>query len=885
MSYNKSTIKRKIQTTDSTPAKVKNKFIISSIKVVMTFIIVFAVIVGSTGLGVAKGIIDSAPDISDIKVTPTGYQTTVYAADGKTSIATLVGSGANRKYVTIDEIPLHTQHAFVAIEDSRFYEHNGIDLYGIARAAVVAVKDILSGRSPSQGASTITQQLIKNNVLITWVGEDTFIESLQRKIQEQYLALKLEEQLQDKDFILENYLNTINLGQNTLGIQAASQRYFGKDVSELTLSESAVIAGITKMPYSYNPITNPEKNAERREKVLRDMLAQGYITQEEHDEALADNVYDRIALYNSNTETSYNSYFVDALIDDVIDDLVEIKGYTETEAYKALYRGGLTIVSTQDLEIQKIVDEEANNLDNYPKDVEYSFMLNFQVKKADGTFKTHTHYTMLSYYKKATNNTNFTINYKSEEACYEAIEKYKKDILEEGDTIVDGSESIYITLQPQVALTVIDQYTGQVKALVGGRGEKEGNRTWNRATDTTRQPGSTFKILACYAPALEVGGYTLASVQDDCELIIGDKTYRNSDEEYHGLTTIREAITKSYNIVTLKTLQDIGAGTGLEYAKKFGFTTLSESDRSLSLCLGGLTNGVKNIELTAAYAAIANGGEYIEPSYYTQIYDHDGNLILDNSQKERHTVISPQTAFLLTEAMQDVMTSGTGKKAYFGSTMPQAGKTGTTTASRDSLFAGYTPYYTCAVWGGYDDNSKQKSSTTTYCRNIWRAAMSRIHADLPYKDFTRPSKITTAVVCKDSGLVPLDGICSTCIKGNSVYTEYFTLGTTPVSTCNHHIKLDICSATGQLASANCTHTTSKVYIYDADPETNDKKYIASDAFLMTPCTLHSVQLPEVPTPGPTDPTNPGTSDDPGNNVTDDPSQETPLEDAPDNGTN
>ncbi|MBO5098030.1 MAG: glycosyl transferase, partial [Agathobacter sp.] len=447
------------------------------------------------------------------------------------------------------------------------------------------------------------------------------------------------------------------------------------------------------------------------------------------------------------------------------------------------------------------------------------------------------------------------------------------------------SESIYITLQPQIALTVIDQYTGQVKALVGGRGEKEGNRTWNRATDTTRQPGSTFKILACYAPALEVGGYTLASVQDDCELIIGDKTYRNSDDEYHGLTTIREAITKSYNIVTLKTLQDIGAGTGLEYAKKFGFTTLSESDRSLSLCLGGLTNGVKNIELTAAYAAIANGGEYIEPSYYTQIYDHDGNLILDNSQKERHTVISPQTAFLLTEAMKDVMTSGTGKKAYFGSTMPQAGKTGTTTASRDSLFAGYTPYYTCAVWGGYDDNSKQKSSTTTYCRNIWRAAMSRIHADLPYKDFTRPSKITTAVVCKDSGLVPLDGICSTCIKGNSVYTEYFTLGTTPVSTCNHHIKLDICSATGQLASANCTHTTSKVYIYDANPETNDKKYIASDAFLMTPCTLHSVQLPEVPTPGPTDPTDPGTSDDPGNNVPDDPSQEAPLEDAPDNGTN
>ena len=219
---------------------------------------------------------------------------------------------------------------------------------GIARAAVVAVKDILSGKNPSQGASTITQQLIKNNVLITWVGEDTFIESLQRKIQEQYLALKLEEQVQDKDWILENYMNTINLGQNTLGVAAASQRYFGKHVSELTLSECAVIAGITKMPYTLNPITNPEKNADRRAKVLRDMLAQGYITQEEHDEALADNVYDRIALYNSTNETSYNSYFVDALIDDVIKDLVEIK---------ALLRQGNTDVVTL-VNKELIIEEE-----------------------------------------------------------------------------------------------------------------------------------------------------------------------------------------------------------------------------------------------------------------------------------------------------------------------------------------------------------------------------------------------------------------------------------------------------------------------------------------------------------------------------------------------
>ena len=849
MNYNKTSIRRRLHNTDAMATKLKNKFIISCVKVLMTVIIVVAVIGTCAALGIAKGIIDSAPDISQINVTPTGYSTTVLSSDGQT-IATLVGSGANRKYVTIDDIPLHMQHAFVAIEDSRFYEHNGIDLYGIIRAGVTG---ITGGFNFSQGASTITQQLIKNNVLTTWTGETTFIERLQRKIQEQYLALKLEEQVQDKDWILENYLNTINLGSNTLGVQAAANRYFGKDVSQLTLSESAVIAGITQYPYKYNPITNPENNAKRREKVLGDMLDQGYITKAEYDEAMADNVYDRIASYNSDNEVSYNSYFVDALIEDVLTDLIEKKGYTETEAYKALYQGGLTIISTQDLTIQKICDEEANNPDNFTQAPKYSFMLYFQVKTAENKYETHTHYTMLSYYKNKTGNDDYNINYATEEECYAAIEAYKAAVLEEGDMIVEGSESVYITLQPQVAMTVIDQSTGEVKALVGGRGEKEGNRTWNRATDTTRQPGSTFKILGCYAAALDAGGITLASVQDDCEFIIQDKTYRNSDDEYHGLTTVREAITHSYNITTLKTLQQIGASLGYEYALKFGFTTLTDGDRTLSLALGGLTNGVTNLELTAAYAALANSGEYIEPSFYTHVYDHDGNLILENSAKEHRQVVSEQTAWLLTDAMKDVMTLGTGKKAYFGSTMAQAGKTGTTTAGRDSLFAGYTPYYTCVVWGGYDDNAKQSTKTTTYARSIWKAAMSRIHEGLEYRDFAKPSGITTANVCMDSGLIPLEGVCSNCIKGNATYTEYFALGTVPSASCNHHVKVDVCSVSGLCASANCPSTTSKVYLYGGDPNTNDLKYMLTDAFFNNPCTVHGSGIPAFPTQPDTDP--------------------------------
>lgn len=834
MKSNKSSTKSHTKKVKAKGTKARNKVNLTVIKVVLSLMVIVFIIGGAACLGIAKGIIDSAPDISQVDVIPTGYSTTVLSNDGQ-EIATLVGSGANREYVTLDQIPRHMQQAFVAIEDERFFEHNGIDLQSIARAGVATIKSFLTGGGGMQGGSTITQQLIKNNVLTSWVGETTFIEKVQRKIQEQYLAIKLEEQIQDKNWILENYLNTINLGSNTLGVQAAANKYFGKDVSELTLSESAVIAGITKNPYGYDPIRFPEVNANRRELVLDAMLRLGYIDRDDYDEAMEDPVYERISSYNMDKSSSYNSYFVDALIDDVIDDLIMEKGYSESDAYKALYQGGLTIVSTQDIEMQNIADEEANNPDNYPMKDKYSFYLSFAVKKADGTTKTYTHQTMLSYYKKVNKNADYSINYASEEACYEAIAEYQQDVLEEGDSLVEESESIIITLQPQVALTIMDQATGEVKALTGGRGDKVGNRTWNRATDTTRQPGSTFKIIGCYAAALDAGGLTLATVQDDAFFQVGDKAFNNADNKFHGLTTLREGIVNSNNITTVKTLNQLGASLGYEYALKFGFTTLSDEDRNLSLALGGLHTGVTNLELTAAYAAIANKGEYIEPTFYTEVYDHDGNLILDNTIQDRHIVVSEETAWLLTDAMRDVMTEGTGGRAYFGATMDQAGKTGTTTANRDSLFAGYTPYYTCVVWGGYDDNAKQNGSNCVYSRNIWREVMSRIHEDLPYKEFEQPSEITTVMVCKDSGLLPIPGTCEYSVKGNSVYAEFFIKGTEPITTCNHHTTINVCQATGMLSSVFCPYAYPINYIVGADPTTEDAPFIASDQFLATPC--------------------------------------------------
>lgn len=779
MNYGKYSIRKRQADADPTGVKVRNKIVLTICKLLIAATVVLGVIGISSGLGVMQGIIDSAPDISKIDVVPTGYTTTVLSSDGQ-EIATLVASGAHRKYVTLDEIPLHLQHAFVAVEDARFYEHNGIDLKGIVRAFASGVK---SGEF-SQGASTITQQLIKNNVLTEWVYESSFIESLQRKIQEQYLAIQLEKQVNDKDWILENYMNTINLGANTLGVETASERYFGKDVSELTLSECAVIAGITKNPYRYNPIRFPEKNKKRRDKVLKDMKEQGYITQAEYDEALNDDVYSRIAEHSSFVESSssVNSYFVDALIDDVFHDLVNVLGYSDTDAYKAIYRGGLTICSSQDLALQKICDEEVNNLDNYPSEPEYSFSMSFQVKKPDDTFEKYTHQTMLSYYKKVNNNNDYSINYESEEACYAAIEEYKQAMLAEGGSIVEGSETVTISLQPQVAMTVIDQSTGEVKALVGGRGTKESDRTWNRATNMTRQPGSTFKIVACFAPALDSGLATLATTQVDEPYTVGKKTYKNAGNNYRGLTNIRSAITHSINIVTVKTLQDIGVGLGYKYAEDFGFTTLCEGDKNLGLSLGGLTKGVSNLELTASYACIANQGEYIQPSFYTTVLDHNGNVILDRSVKERRQVLQPTTAYLLTNAMKDVMTAGTGRRAFFGDSMPQAGKSGTTTSNRDSLFAGYTPYYTTVVWGGNDDNSKQSNSQTTYTKEIWKATMKRMHEGLGYKNFEIPAGIQAERVCKKSGLLAT----TYCEEQSEAYTESFAAGTLPTESCAYH---------------------------------------------------------------------------------------------------
>lgn len=834
MDYGKKGTKKRGKQLSGKRTKAKKKFGVAFWKSLFACILVIIAIGVIGGSIYVTKLIRECPDIEDVDISPTGYMTTVLDSDGN-EIETLASSGANRQYVELDQIPKDLQNAFVAIEDERFYTHNGIDIKGIIRAGVTAIS---SGFKKTQGASTITQQLLKNNYFTTWTSEKTFMDKVDRKIQEQYLAIQLEK-VTDKDTILENYLNTINLGQNTLGVEAASERYFNKSVSELNLSESATIAAITQNPSRYNPISNPDENAKRRKAVLDKMLELEMISQDQYDEAIADNVYERIQVANTEIQSSAStSYFVDALTEQVADDLVEQLGYSESQAYQLLYSGGLTIHSTQKTALQNIVNEEVNNEANYSGSPKYSFSYRLTIQKPDGSTVNYSDQTMLSYYQAS--NKDYSINFSSQEEAAAAIEKYKAEIMEEGDIIPGGGESITYTIQPQAAMTVMDQSTGAVVALSGGRGDKTGSRTLNRATGITRQPGSTFKVVAAYAAALDAGGMTLATVQDDAPMTYANGTpLKNTSNKYIGYTTIRNAITNSINVVTVKTLTQIGTGLGYEYAQDLGITTLVSGDNNQSLALGGITKGVTNLDLTAAYATFANGGKYNKPIFYTQVLDHSGNVILDNTANQPKQVLKETTAWLLTSAMQDVMTSGTGKAANF-SGMSVAGKSGTTTSNRDTLFAGYTPYYTCVIWGGYDDNAKQ--STTAYSKKIWKAVMSRIHEGLSDPGFPQPDGIVTASVCSKSGKLPIPGVCDADPRGNMVYTEYFAAGTEPTEPCDHHYAASICTVSNAPAGPNCPADVVHhgIYILGGSQGTGDTPYLLPfDPAQTTTCPVHT----------------------------------------------
>lgn len=820
MNYGKKEIDSKIDKINSSNKKIFNKIKLN-VKI-FAVIIVFTLILCAvfSGVGIVRGLTDSAPDINEENIMPDGYPSIIYDANGK-KVQKLMGINANREYKKITDIPECVQNAFVAIEDARFYKHSGVDLQGILRAVFSALSD----EKVTQGASTITQQLLKNQVF-GGGNEKSFFGKVSRKIQEQSLAIKLESTI-DKKKILEYYLNTINLGQNTMGVETASKRYFGKSVSKLTVSEAAVLAGITQNPTEYNPITEQQNNEAKRKIILKNMLDQEYITEDEYEEALGDDVYSRIQDINKEKRTSsygdINSYYVDAVIENVVSDLKQKLGYTETQAYNAIYREGLKIYTCQDQSLQKICDDVINNDKYYQKNTKSYLSYQLKVKKSDGKTELYTEGDVIAFINNA-HKKRISFYFKNCKKAEKYIKLFKKKNLDKHDKIL--SESINLIKQPQASFVLMEQSTGKVRAIVGGRGEKTANRTLNRASSSKRQPGSTFKVLSTYLPALDTSGFTLANVMDDAPYKYPGTNKRVKDWDssgYKGLTSLRQGIVDSVNIVTVKTFQKVTPQTGFDYLLNLGFTTLVDrretsdgqiySDIQLPTALGGLTDGVTNVELTAAYAAIANGGTYIKPVYYTKIVDSKGNVLLQNS-KSGKKVMKNTTAWLLTDAMKDVIKRGTGKKAAFKKIkMTQAGKTGTTSDNTDFWFEGYTPYYTAGIWLGYDSMFTQMSGSAS--KIMWRDIMEKVHKvkKLKNKNFKKPEDIITRKICKKCGKLAVYGLCDRALDGNDIKTEYFARGTQPKESCDCHVKYTFSNSTGNMAETGASASTNdKVYL-------------------------------------------------------------------------
>ncbi len=891
--------------------------------------------------GAAKGMIDDAPPLSHINIDPEKFTTHIYYTDGTVS-GTVVGAESSRILATSEQIPKVLKDCFVVLEDERFYSHDGIDVRGIIRALASGVKTGLStGNFLGFGGSTITQQLLKNRVFGSG-NEKNAIDKITRKMQEQYLAIQLEN-IYSKDEILVAYLNNINLGNRSFGVQMAANNYFGKDVSELTLSESAVIAAIALSPVRHNPIVFPETNAERRQKCLEKMLEHELCTPAEYDEAVNDEVYARIKNYAiENSGEVYYSYFNDEVIRQVIEDLIDEAGYTAEQAQELVYSGGLDIFTTQDRAIQEIVDAVYCDESNFPAlgnstGSFYELTPDYVVTilREDETQDHYPFNEILKYYEDYDDSDllfyheNYSRKHKGisryttdPDKLNELIDNFIEDVMEDGDIIAAEKPRIY-TLQPQSSFVVIDHRTGHVVAIYGGRGEKTGSLTLNRATSTVRQVGSTFKVLASFLPALDTAGMTLATVADDSVYTYPGTNTRVKNwngEVYEGLTPIRRGIYRSMNIVACRIMELVTPQVSFDYLKKLGFTTIVESrtdangkvysDINVPLALGGLTDGVTNLELTAAYATIANGGVYNPPVFYTKVVDRNGRVILSNESASTQ-VIKTSTAYLLTNAMEDVTTIGTGSNLKFKSSevnsyivdfakrkfhipassdgsdneeylayvkemkaklsgMPIAGKTGSAHTT-DFWFAGYSPYYTAAIWTGYDNNLPQANKS--YHQHIWRKIMEQIHVakEKEAVEFSMPDSIMTATICTKCGNLAVTGLCD---QADNVRREYFARGTVPTGKCTCHVKASLCTVSGQLASVYCPQEVLEEKVFLMKTETSptyDTPNIlpTGDNVICTVHTADSVlpppdENPDVPeNPDGTDtPDNPGGPDNP-----------------------
>jgi len=670
-----------------------------------------------------------------------------------------ISSGSGATWVEYEDIPTYLRDAFIAIEDKRFWDHNGVDWITTAQAAIVFFVPIGNDR----GGSTLTQQLVKN-----LTGDKDY--SIQRKIQEIFRAINLEKELGDKSEIIEQYCNIVYFAQGADGIQEAAQVYFSKDAKDLTLIECAAMAAIVQNPSYWDPLLYPENNAVRRNLILKQMLEQGLITQAEFDEAyLKELVLDTSYIQESSGGTT--SWYTDAVIEECIELFKEKYGVTTKVAERMLFYGGYQIITAMDPEIQYIIED-------YLEDEKSEYLKNSEVLNHEASF------------------------------------------------------------------IVIDPYTGQIKGLVGGRGEKTASRILNRATSTTRSPGSSMKPIASYALALDKGIINYGSVLDDTPytLVVAENGAtsfwpRNSNNRFGGLVTVEYALAYSKNTLPVKLVASLGITTVYKFLKNtLGISTLVSGDQVLSaLALGGTTYGVTLKDMTTAYGIFPAGGLYTSSSTVVKILDSEGNIVIDN--KPRQTVaIKEETAQSMVRLMKSVINYGTAytyTKKVNKLKLEVAGKTGTTDNNYDKWFIGYSPYYVAGVWIGYDQ--PQDLGGTHGHIELWDAIMADIHTTKitskgeTLKGFDSDMLIK-ATFCKDSGKLMTD-LCKQDTRGNRSNTGYFTKDTLPTEECDVHFEAVWCATCNAPAHAYCPESelTTKIMLkVDRSMIPLDFKYAPTD---------------------------------------------------------
>ena len=668
----------------------------------------------------------------------------------------------HRIWVSYDEIPENLVHATIAIEDKRFLEHDGVDWI----RTLSAVRNFVGGDS-SYGASTITQQLIKN-----LSHEDDV--TVNRKVQEIFRAMAVEK-CYSKEEIMEWYLNTIYLGEGCYGVQSAAEVYFGKNTDELTAAECAAIVAITNNPSLYDPYINPEGNRNRQMIILSQMHSQGYLTDAEYSAAKGQEMlfhngrYDEKSYYcgtcgfegprskytkqdgayfcpgcgTQNYAVDDNnaySYFVDTIYRDVVNDLCDKYDLSELAAVQKLLTGGYSIYATIDPAAQEIIDRVYENPDNVP------------------------------------------------------------------DTVS--------TQQLQSAVVLIDNATGDIIAMSGGVGEKQASLSLNRATQSKLPTGSSIKPISVYAPALDAGVITPGTVFEDSPFYEESSWPQNDSRVYSGHCLVQRGVTSSLNTISVRTLNALGLENSYNFlTQKMGITTLVDdmeiggqhySDIAYApLALGELTFGLTVREMTQAYATFPNGGVFREARTYTQVVDPEGNVILDN-QQESHTAIGEKADAYINNMLRDAVSYGTGTPAY-KSNVAVAGKTGTSGNNQTRWFAGYTPYYTAVVWCGYDEPEQVilSNSWTNPAIVMWRQVMDPLHENLEYRDFPY-ADMGWYTLCADCGKLATEA-CEKDVrdgKDRTVTVRLFS-SDVPSGRCTCHVLVKVCKESGKIANEFC----------------------------------------------------------------------------------